>query len=70
MGTSVAGPLAAGAPVALAARAVVVRPPGLDVLALAPGALERTLCPPEGLEVGWTVFGVEEWRDVGEPGQN
>ena len=64
MGQIIAGPLAAVAPVALAPRAVVVRPPGIDVLALAPRALERTLFPPEGMDVGLTLFGVEELMDV------
>jgi hypothetical protein len=58
------GPLAAVAPVALAPRAVVVRPPRIDILALAPGALEQTFFPPEGMDVGVTLFGVEELMDV------
>jgi hypothetical protein len=64
MGQIVEGPLAAVAPVALAPRAVVVRPPGIDVLALAPGTLERAFFPPERMEVGVTGFGVEELVDV------
>ena len=39
MGKIVEGTLAAVAPVALAPRSVVVRPPGIDVLTLAPGSL-------------------------------
>jgi hypothetical protein len=64
MGQIIEGPLAAVAPVALAPRAIVVRPPGIDVLALALGALEQTLFPPEGMDVGLTLFGVEELMDV------
>jgi hypothetical protein len=64
MGQIIEGPLAAVAPGARAPRAVVVRPPGIDVLALAPRTLERTLFPPEGMDVGLTVVGVEELMDV------
>jgi hypothetical protein len=64
MGEVVEGPLAAVAPVALAARAVVVCPPGIDLLALAPRTLERTIFPPERVDVGVTVFGVEELVDI------
>ena len=64
MGQIVEGPLAAVAPVALAPRAVVVYPPGIDVPALAPGTLEGTLFPPQRMGVGLTVFGVEELVDV------
>jgi hypothetical protein len=64
MGQIVEGPLAAVAPVALAPRAVVVRAPGIDVLALAPGALERAFFPPQRMDVGLTVFGVEELVDI------
>jgi hypothetical protein len=64
MGQIIEGPLAAVAPVALASRAIVVRPPGIDVLALAPRTLERTLFPPERMDVGVTMFGVEELVDI------
>jgi hypothetical protein len=64
MGQIVEGPLAAVAPVALASRSVVVRPPGIDVLALAPRILERTIFPPERMDIGLTVFGVEELVDI------
>jgi hypothetical protein len=64
MGQIIEGPLAAVAPVALAPRAVVVLPPGIDILALAPGTLERTLLPPERMDVGVTVFGIEELVDI------
>jgi hypothetical protein len=60
MGQIVAGPLAAIAPVALAARAVVIGAPGIDVLALAPRTLERALFPPERMNVCLTLFGIEE----------
>ena len=52
------------APVALASRSIVVRPPGSDVLALAPGTLERTIFPPERMDVGVTLIGVEELGEV------
>ena len=64
VGEVVEGTLAAVAPVALAPGAVVVRPPGIDILALAPGTLEWTLFPPERMDVGLTLFGIEELVDV------
>ena len=64
MGQIVEGALAAVAPVALAPRAVVIGTPGLDVLALAPRTLERAFFPPERMDVGLAVFGVEELVDV------
>jgi len=64
MGKIVEGPLAAIAPVALAPRAVVVRPPGIDVLALAPRTLKGAFFPPERVDVGLTLFGVEELMDI------
>ena len=64
MGEVVKGALAAVAPVALAPRAIVVCAPGIDVLALAPRTLERRLFPPERMDVGVTVFGVEELVEI------
>ena len=60
----VEGPLTAVASVALAPRAVVVCPPGIDVLALAPRTLERTIFPSQRMDVGLTLFGVEELVDI------
>jgi len=64
MSQIIEGALAAVAPVALAPRAVVVRAPGIDVVALAPGTLERTFFPPERMDIGLTMFGVEELVDI------
>jgi len=64
LGQIVEGALAAVAPVALAPRTVVVRPPGIDVVALAPGTLEWAFFPPERMDVSVTVFGVEELVDI------
>ena len=64
MSQIIEGALAAVAPGALAPRAVVVRAPGIDVLALAPRTLERTIFPPERMDVGVTVFGVEELVEI------
>jgi hypothetical protein len=64
MGQIVEGALAAVAPVALAPRAIVVCPPGIDVLTLAPGTLEWTVLPPQRMDIGLTVFGVEELVDI------
>jgi hypothetical protein len=44
--------------------AVVVRPPGIDILALTPGTLEGTLFPPQRVDGGLTMFGIEELVDV------
>jgi hypothetical protein len=43
---------------------IVVRPPEIDLLALAPRTLERTIFPPECVDVSLTVFGVEEVVDI------
>ena len=53
-------PLTAMAPVAFAPGAVVVRPPRIDVLALAPGTLEGTIFPPQCMNVRLALCGVEE----------
>jgi len=66
MGKIVEGPLSAVAPVALAPRAVVVCPPGIDVVALAPGTLEWAFLPPQRMDVGLTLVDVEELVDVWE----
>ena len=39
---------------------VVVGAPGADVVALTPRALEWTILPAQGMEVGLTGFGVEK----------
>jgi hypothetical protein len=64
IGQVVEGAFAAVTPVAFAYGAVVVRPPGIDVLALAPGTLEGSIFPPQRRDVGLTLFGVEELMDV------
>ncbi len=66
MGEVVEGALAAMAPVALAPGAVVVRALGANVGALAPRALKRTIFPPEYMDVGLALFGVEELVHMGE----
>jgi len=60
----VEGALAPVTPVAFAPGAVVIRPPRIDVLALAPGTLEWAILPPQRMDVGVTLFGVEEVVDV------
>jgi len=60
LGQVVEGALAAVAPVAFASRAVVVRPPRIDVLALAPGALEGTIFPSQGMDIGLAGFYTEQ----------
>ena len=65
-GEIVEGALAAVTPVAFAAGAVVVLPPGIDVLALAPGTLEGPLFLSQRVDVGMTLIGVEELVEVRE----
>jgi hypothetical protein len=66
IGEIIEGALATVAPVAFAAGAIMVRPPRIDVLARAPGTLERTLFPSQCMDVGLTLFDVEELVDVRE----
>ena len=65
-GKIIEGPLATVAPVALAPRAVVIRPPGIDVLALAPGTLEWAVFPPECMDVGLALVSVAEVVQIRE----
>jgi hypothetical protein len=64
VGKIVEGALAAVTPVALTPGAVVVLPPRIDVLALAPGTLESPIFPPECMDVGVTLVDVEELMEV------
>jgi hypothetical protein len=64
MGEIVEGALAAMTPVAFAPGAVVVRPPRINVLTLAPGTLEETIFPPERVDVRLALFGTKELVDV------
>jgi hypothetical protein len=66
VGEIIEGTLAAVAPGAFAAGAIVVRPPRIDVLALAPGTWEGTLFPPECMNGGLTLFDGEELMEVRE----
>jgi hypothetical protein len=59
-GEVVEGALAAVTPGAFTPGAVVVRPPRIDVLALAPGTLERAIFPPQRMDVGLTLVDIEE----------
>ena len=66
IGEIVESALAAVAPGAFAPRSVVVLPPRIDVLALAPGTLEGPLFPSQRVDVGMTLIGVEELVEVRE----
>jgi hypothetical protein len=66
MGQVIEGALAAIAPVPFTSRAVMIDAPGIDVVALAPGTLQRALFPPERMDVGVTLVDVEELVDVRE----
>jgi len=66
IGEIVEGALAAVTPGAFTPRSVVVITPGVDVLALAPGTLKRTIFPPQCMDVGLTLVDVEKLVDVRE----
>jgi hypothetical protein len=63
IGEVIEGALAAVTPVAFASGSVI-RPPRIDVLALAPGTLEWTIFPPERMDIDVAAIGVEELVDV------
>jgi hypothetical protein len=60
LGEVVEGTLAAMAPVAFAPRAVLVRAPASNVVALAARTLQRTVFPPERMDIGLALGGVKE----------
>jgi hypothetical protein len=60
IGEVIEGALAAVAPVAFTPGAIMVLPPWIDVLTLAPGALEGTIFPPECMNVRLAPVGIEE----------
>ena len=64
IGEVIEGALATVTPVAFASRSVVVRAPRINVLALASGTLEGPIFPPQRMDVGLTLVGVEELVDV------
>jgi len=66
IGEVIEGALAAVAPVAFTSGSVVISPPRIDILALAPGTLEGALYPPERVARGVAGSGVEELVDIRE----
>jgi hypothetical protein len=66
IGEVVEGALAAMAPVAFASGTVLVRAPASNVVALASRTLERTVFPPERMDVGLALSSVEELVQMGE----
>jgi hypothetical protein len=64
IGQVIEGALAAIAPVAFTPGAVVIRAPRINVVAPAPGTLQRALFPPQCMNVGVTLVDVEEFVDV------
>jgi hypothetical protein len=56
----VEGALAAVAPVAFTPGAVVVHAPQIDVVAVAPGTLQRAIFPPQRMDVGVAGVGTEK----------
>src|SRR5215475_10126971 len=65
-GEVVEGALAAMTPVALAPGAILVRAPAANVITLAARTLQRTVFPPERMDVGVALVGVEEVVQMGE----
>jgi hypothetical protein len=66
IGEVVEGALAAVTPVTFTPGSIVVIPPRIDVLALAPGTLEWTIFPPQRMDVDLTLVDIEELVDVRE----
>ena len=66
VGEVIEGALAAIALVAFTSRSVVIIPPWIDVLTLAPGTLKWTIFPPECMDIGVTLVDVEELMEVRE----
>ena len=66
IGEVVEGALAAMAPVALASGSILIRAPAANVVALAARTLQWTVFPPERMDVGLALFGVEELVQMGE----
>ena len=64
MGEVVESARAAVTPVAFAPGTIVVRPPGINILALAPRTWEGTIFPPQRMNVNLTLVDVEELVDV------
>ena len=69
LGQQRVGEIVEGAPTALAPVAVqpwpiMVGTPEADVVTLAPGTLQRTIFPPEGMNVCLTLVNAEELVDV------
>ena len=62
----VEGPLTAMAPGAFAPGSILVRAPLAKMVALAARTLQRTIFPPERMDVGLALFGVEEVVQMGE----
>jgi hypothetical protein len=75
LGQQRAGEVIEGAPTAVAPVAfnpwpVVIMAPRTDGVALAPGTLERTIFPPECMEIGVAGVNVEELVEMGEHRQD
>jgi hypothetical protein len=66
LGEVIEGALATMAPVAFAPGAVLVCAPLSNVVALASRALQRTIVPPECMDVRLALFSVEELVQIRE----
>ena len=65
-GEVVEGALAAVTPGVFASRAILVRAPAANVVALAARTWQRTVFPPERMDGGLALVGVEEVGQMGE----
>ena len=68
IGKVVEGPPTAFTPVAFDSWPVMIAPPGPDVVAVTPGALEWAIFPPERVEISMAGIGIEELMEIGEHG--
>jgi hypothetical protein len=66
VGEVIEGAPTAVAPITFQPRPVMVMAPGTDVVALATGTLERTIFPPECMDIGIAGGDVEELVQMGE----
>ena len=66
VGEVIEGVPTAVAPVTFQPWPIVVHAPGTDVLAVTPGTLERTIVPPERVDIGVAAVSVEELVERGE----
>jgi hypothetical protein len=65
----VEGAPTAVAPVTFQAWSIVIHAPGSHVVALTPGIAERTIFPPQCMDIRLTLVGIEGLMDIREHGR-